>query len=125
MIFGLTVISTWYWCTDQARAQKQMLRKNIYLKIYVLSLNIYFKRLTVNPYWQISGKFLRQFYWKTHPSKNNEHLFGFLKNHPIANWRILGRHTSKSCGFLSTNDAPRYTKSMGFLSTIYRYGLIY
>ena len=24
MIFGLTVISTWYWCTDQARAQKLM-----------------------------------------------------------------------------------------------------
>ena len=28
--------------------------------------------VTVNPYWQISGKFLRPFYWKTHPSKNQE-----------------------------------------------------
>ena len=31
----------------------------------------------VNPYWQISGSFLRPFYWKTHPSKNHEYLFSF------------------------------------------------
>ena len=30
-----------------------------------------------NPYWQISGTFLRPFYWKTHPSKNPEYLFSF------------------------------------------------
>ena len=32
----------------------------------------------LNPYWQISGKFLRPFYWKTHPSKNHEYLFSFF-----------------------------------------------
>ena len=31
----------------------------------------------LNPYWQISGKFLRQFYWKTHPSKNHESIGEF------------------------------------------------
>ena len=31
-----------------------------------------------NPYWQISGKFLRSFYWKTHPSKKYEYLFIFF-----------------------------------------------
>ena len=31
----------------------------------------------LNPYWQISGTFLRPFYWKTHPSKNHEYLFSF------------------------------------------------
>ena len=34
----------------------------------------------LNPYWQISGTFLRPFYWKTHPSKNYEHLFSFLNS---------------------------------------------
>jgi len=29
-------------------------------------------KLRINPYWQISGKFLSPFYWKTHPSKNHE-----------------------------------------------------
>ena len=29
-------------------------------------------KLCFNPYWQISGTFLRPFYWKTHPSKNHE-----------------------------------------------------
>jgi len=32
---------------------------------------------SVNPYWQISGTFLRPFYWKTHPSKNPEYLSSF------------------------------------------------
>ena len=32
----------------------------------------------VNPYWRISGKFLRPFYYKTHPSKNHECLFSFF-----------------------------------------------
>ena len=31
-----------------------------------------------SPYWQICGKFLRPFYWKTHPSKNHEYLFSFF-----------------------------------------------
>ena len=31
----------------------------------------------LNPYWQISGTFLRPFYWKTHPSKNPGYLFSF------------------------------------------------
>ena len=35
--------------------------------------------LVLNLYWQISGKFLRPFYWKTHPSKNHEYLFSFFK----------------------------------------------
>ena len=33
--------------------------------------------LLLNPYLQISGTFLRPFYWKTHPSKNPEYLFSF------------------------------------------------
>ena len=33
----------------------------------------------VNAYWQISGKFLRPFYWKIHPSKNHKYLFSFKK----------------------------------------------
>ena len=39
----------------------------------------------INPYLQISGKFLRPFHWKTHP---------------IVNWRILGRHTGRFTGKL-------------------------
>ena len=35
--------------------------------------------IKLNPYWQIFGKFLRPFYWKTHPSKNQEYLFSFFK----------------------------------------------
>ena len=37
----------------------------------------------INPYLQISGTFLRPFYWKTHPSKNPEYLFSFLKNRVV------------------------------------------
>ena len=33
--------------------------------------------VTIIPYLQISGTFLRSFYWKTHPSKNPEYLFSF------------------------------------------------
>ena len=49
------------------------------------TLNVYHGVLTirlvkpVNPYWQISGKFLRLFYWKTHPSKNHWYLFSLFK----------------------------------------------
>ena len=38
-----------------------------------------------NPYLQISGTFLRPFYWKTHP---------------IVNWKILGRHSARFTGKL-------------------------
>ena len=39
---------------------------------------------SLNPYWQISGKFLRPFYWKTHPSKNYEYLFSFFKTRVVS-----------------------------------------
>ena len=31
----------------------------------------------INPYWQISGKFLRPFYWKTHPDQMLHIIYGF------------------------------------------------
>ena len=34
---------------------------------------------SLNPDLQISGKFVRPFYWETHPSKNHEYLFSFFK----------------------------------------------
>ena len=40
--------------------------------------------ILVNPYWQISGTFLRPFYWKIHPSKNHEYLFSFFKNRVVS-----------------------------------------
>ena len=48
----------------------------------------------INPYWQISGKFLRPFYWKTHRSKNHE----YLQYHSVffkKTGRELGRFTGK------------------------------
>ena len=35
---------------------------------FIISFNILY--MSINPYWQISRKFPRPFYWKTHPSKN-------------------------------------------------------
>ena len=46
-----------------------------------------------NPYLQISGTFLRPFYWKTHPSKNHEYLFSFLKNR-VVSWTVLLENSS-------------------------------
>ena len=33
--------------------------------------------LTLIPYWRISGKFLRPFYWKTHPDQMLHILYGY------------------------------------------------
>ena len=45
---------------------------SVFFKNYEFSKSCWTDRkLTcVNPYWQISGKFLRPFYWKTHPIVN-------------------------------------------------------
>ena len=40
--------------------------------------------LSVNPYWQISGKFLRPFYWKTHPSKFMSNYLVFFLNRVVS-----------------------------------------
>ena len=47
----------------------------------------------INPYWQISGTFLRPFFWKTHPPKKHEYLFSFLKNR-VVSWTVLLENSS-------------------------------
>ena len=49
------------------------------------------KLSSFNPYWQISGKFLRPFYWKTH-------LLKIMST--IQFFSILGRHTDRFTGKL-------------------------
>ena len=53
---------------------------------------------TLNPYWQISGEFLRPFYWKTHP---------------IVNWRILG---VTQAVLLENSSRPNVTYHIWFQS---------
>ena len=36
-----------------------------------------------NPYWQISGKFLRPFYWKTYPDQMLHIIYGFSPKIPM------------------------------------------
>ena len=52
--------------------------RSVELKSFVHKLKTFF-----NPYWQISGASHRPFYWKTHPSKNPEYLFSFLKKRVV------------------------------------------
>ena len=33
--------------------------------------------MVINPYWQITGKFLRPFYWKIHPDQMLHTMYGF------------------------------------------------
>ena len=54
---------------NKGNSQKSILRPNPEFSYSgsILGISDFF---IFNPYWQISWKFLRPFYWKTHPLKN-------------------------------------------------------
>ena len=73
-----------------------------------MSLNIHLEHVTVdvlrwpeilNPYWQISGKWVRSYYWKTHPLKNHEYLFSFFEKLGREPDRITGKLIQKWMNF--------------------------
>jgi len=59
---------------------------NIFILIIIIKMSLQARlayKVELNPYCQISGKWARPYYWKTHP---------------IVNWRILGRDTGRITG---------------------------
>ena len=65
----------------------------------------------INPYWQISGTFLRPFYWKTHPSKNHEYPYSFLKNRVVTQTVLLENSSNRHLENSGASHRPFYWKT--------------
>ena len=64
-----------------------------------------------NSYWEISGKFLRPFYWKTHPSKNHEYPYIFLKNRVVTQTVLLENSSNRQLENSGASHRPFYWKT--------------
>ena len=67
----------------------------------------------------VFGNVVERHLWPKNPHNfffKKNHFFPQMTLHDVPEKSIFGFHVD----FLSTNDAPRYTRFVGFLSTIYR-----